>query len=423
MRGVWLTAVRAERFKTGCLSVTALAEHGKRMAAMNAVLPYVLRRGTSRLPDMESIAGALDDMYGARIEPAIRKRGEIAALGFCADFPDGAFLPGRPDTLGAVTALVGELLLSPATKGGRLRGDYVESERRNLLDDIAAEINDKRSYASLRLTGTMFRGERYGVPKLGTAADAEKISVATLTKYYKELIACAPIEVFYCGAEAPERVAALAREALSPLPRSAQIRMPVTENAWVVPEGQVRRLTETMDVTQGRLCMGWRLSESARDPDRAALAVFNAAFGGSVTSKLFTRVREELGLCYYAESVTDRWKGALFASAGIDFDMAGTAEREIAAQLDALARGELEDWELEGARRAVVNAVTSVLDEQPGLEGYYLDRSIAGAGLRPEELAARASLVTREEIAAVAASARLKCVTFLTAEDENADET
>lgn len=421
MRGVRLTCVRAERFKTGCLSMTLLAPHSKKTAAMNAVLPYVLRRGTSRLPDMESLARALDDLYGARIEPAIRKKGEVTALGFCADFPDGAFLPGKVDILGQTARLMGELLLSPATKGGRLRGDFVDSERRNLMDDIGAEVNDKRVYASLKLTEAMFRGESYGVGKLGTLADAEKITVATLTKYYKELIAAAPVEVFYCGAEEGGRVAAVVRDVLSPLPRAGEIRMPATSGVTRVPAGPVKRIRETMDVTQGRLVMGWRLGEIMESTDFAALMVFNAAFGGSVTSKLFTNVREKLGLCYQAGSVVDRYKGALFASAGIDLDMDARVEEEIVKQLDALSRGELEDWELEGARRATVSAVISAVDEPMGLEGLYLDRAVAGGRLTPAELAARAALVTREEIAAIAGAARLGCVYFLTSEDEDAE--
>lgn len=419
-RGVRLTAVRAERFKTGCLSMTLLAPHTKRTAALNAVLPYVLRRGTSRLTDMESIARALDNMYGARIEPALRKKGEVTALGFCADFPDGAFLPGRADILGQTAQLMGEMLLSPATRSGRLRGEFVESERRNLMDDIAAEINDKRAYASQRLTEAMFRGERYGVGKLGTLADAGRIGVTGLTRHYKELLSSAPLEVFYCGAEDPERVAALVREVLAPLPRSGEILMPATEGADRVQTAPPRFLTERMDVTQGRLVMGWRLGRIMERADTAALMVFNAAFGGAVTSKLFMNVRERLGLCYQIGSVADRYKGALFVSAGIDPEMDGTVTAEVERQLEALARGELEDWELEGARRAVMSSVASALDDQMGLEGMYLDARLDGSP-RPEELAARALAVTREDIAAYAASAKLGCVYFLTAEDEDAE--
>ena len=49
-------------------------------AAENAVLPYVLRRGTKSLPDMRRISERLDALYGAEIEPSVRKRGEQALI-------------------------------------------------------------------------------------------------------------------------------------------------------------------------------------------------------------------------------------------------------------------------------------------------------------------------------------------------------
>jgi predicted Zn-dependent peptidase len=46
-----------------------------------------------------------------------------------------------------------------------------------------------------------------------------------------------------------------------------------------------------MSVTQGNLVLGFRLGEVMRDksPNYAALAVFNAIYGGSINSKLFLK--------------------------------------------------------------------------------------------------------------------------------------
>lgn len=423
MRGVRLTCVRAERFKTGYLSMTLLTPHAKKTASLNAALPYVLRRGTARLPDMESIAARLDSLYGARIDPAIRKKGETAAIGFCADFPDGAFLPGNPDILSPVAALMGEILLSPATRGGRLRADFVESERRNLIDDINAEINDRRAYAGQRLVELMFQGESYGISKLGTVADAGRVTVQMLTRHYKELIATAPMEVFYCGAEEPERVERIVREALSALPRTGEYVRPSTVFGPVRPVGAVKTVREAMDVTQGRLAMGFRLERPENGPDLPAMIVLNALYGGCATSKLYMNIRERLALCYYVSSGIDRYKGALFVFAGIDFENFEKARDEILGELDAIARGEIDPWELDSARRAVVNSIYSAMDEQPGLEELYLDRAILSVRPEPGELAALCADVTAEEVSRVAQSARLSHIFFLTAEDDDAEET
>ena len=98
-------------------------------ASMNALIPLVLRRGTTRYPDMEAISARLDELYGTAIEPVVRRIGEIQCLGFYASIPEEEYLPGNNGVLEQATALLGELLLSPATRGGLLLPKYVDSER------------------------------------------------------------------------------------------------------------------------------------------------------------------------------------------------------------------------------------------------------------------------------------------------------
>ena len=420
MPGVELTCIHTLKFKTGCLSMTLLVELDKKTASMNAMLPDVLRRGTARFPNMESLAAELDDMYGARIVPALRKKGEIQCLGFYADFPDDAFLPGREKVLERTAGLMGEMLLSPATSGGRLRPEYVDTERENLISDIKAEINDKRVYASRRLVETMFKGERYGVNTMGSLQEAEKITVHSLTKHYKELLATSPMRVFYCGAAKHDYVERVVREALSGLPRAAVRPVPETHVPDSDSTAQARYVTERMDVGQGKLVMGYRLGEAMRRPDHAALMVFNAVYGGAVTSKLFANVRERLSLCYYASSSVDRLKGAMFVSSGIEFSKYQEAMDEIERQLEAVKNGEISKSELEGAKKAVVNALYSALDEPGGLESLYLDKSILGLSIEPEDLAAMAALVTAEQVSGIASHAKLDTVYFLTGEERDA---
>jgi predicted Zn-dependent peptidase len=420
MRGVNLTCVNAYKFKTGCLAMTFLVPLDKKTVAFNAVLPSVLRRGTSSHPDIESLAATLDELYGARIEPVVRKKGEVQCIGMYADFPDDAFVPGGGRILEKTAKLMGEMLLSPATSGGRLRTEYVESERQNLMDDIRAEINDKRLYASRRMMEQMFKGESYGVSKLGTLSDASKISVAGLTKHYKSLISTAAMEIFYCGAAKPDDVERILKDALAMLPRIGECEIPETRVDTEAFEGKVKYCSEKMDITQGKLVMGYRLGEAMKSPNHAALMVFNAVFGGAVTSKLFMNVREKLSLCYYASSGLDRHKGVMLVSSGIEFSKYDEALGEIEKQLDSIRKGEIEPWEIEGAKKAVMNAIYSSLDEPSGLEGLYLDRSMLGLTANPEELAALVSDITAGEVIKIASCTKLDTVFFLTGEGENA---
>ena len=93
--GVWLNALHTEKFKTACLSLSLLTQLKRETASMNALIPYVLRRGTTRYPDMEALSARMDELYGTAVEPVVRRIGEIQCLGFYASIPEGDFLPWR----------------------------------------------------------------------------------------------------------------------------------------------------------------------------------------------------------------------------------------------------------------------------------------------------------------------------------------
>ena len=86
MPGVFLTHLRSDKFKTACMSVTLLTQLTRENAAMNALIPMVLRRGTSRYGDMEQLSRRMDELYGTAIEPVIRRLGEIQCIGFFASY-------------------------------------------------------------------------------------------------------------------------------------------------------------------------------------------------------------------------------------------------------------------------------------------------------------------------------------------------
>ena len=168
--GVFLTYVPAAKFKTGVLGAQLITPLEENTVAAGALLPAVLRRGTTAHRDMRSIAAELDRLYGASIAYTVRKKGENQCLGFVGSFLDERYVPGGERLLEPMADLLGELLLDPLTRNGRFLADYVESEKENLIDAIESILNDKRDYADARLLQEMCRGERYGIDRLGTVA-------------------------------------------------------------------------------------------------------------------------------------------------------------------------------------------------------------------------------------------------------------
>lgn len=422
MPGVILTCLKNNKFKTGCLSLNLITQLSRENAARNAVIPHVLRRGTGLHPDMDSILAALDGLYGSSIEPSVRKYGEMQTVGFHASFPEDAFIP-QGKILDGVLPLLGEMLLNPRTRGGLLLPAYVSGEKDKLLEKIRGRINDKRAYSLFRLKELMCCTEDYAVGPLGNEAEAEAIHYQRLTRHYRELLSSSPIEIIYCGMADPDTVSAMLTDVLASLPRADLNEDLGTDIRMNTLEDSPRYFSEALDVTQGKLAMGFRLGDCMDDPDPAALRVFNALYGGSVTSKLFMNVREKLSLCYFASSAVDFHKGVMLVSSGIDFDKYDAAKDEILIQLDAVRNGDFSSDELEAARRAVSTELRTISDDPNELTRFWLSQNLAGLDCSPEDLAALAEEITAEEIVEIARGVELDAVYFLHGEEvnENAD--
>ena len=428
--GVWLTHLRSDKFKTACMSVNLLTQLRRETASMNALIPAVLRRGTTRYPDMEKLSARLDELYGAAIEPVIRRVGEVHCLGFFASFPEPAFLPGGEKLLGEMCSLMAEMLLSPVTRGGLLLPQYVDSEKEKLLDLIRSRVNDKRSYAVQRCLEEMCCYEDFAVSRFGSVEEAEGIHYKKLTRYYRDLLRTSPVELFYCGQAPLAEVEQTLREAIAGMPRGEVDYDIGTEIRMNAVEAAPRYFEERMAVTQGKLVLGFRLGECMEEPDRAAIHVFNALYGSGATSKLFLNVREKLSLCYYASSAVVLRKGLMVVSSGISFDNFEAAKAEILAQLEAVKNGDITDEELLWAKRAVASDLRAAMDSQGELEGWWLSQALDGLEYSPMELAELAGDVTKEDVMAVARSVELDLVYFLRgvdgaeadAEEESEDE-
>ena len=405
--GVYLTYLPARKFKTSILSAQFVTPLRQDTASAYALLPAVLRRGTVTYPDMGSLEAQLDKLYGARVDYTIRKKGENQCVGFVASCIDDSFVPGGEKLLESVANLLGELICDPITERGRFVPTYFETEKTNLIDAIRSLINDKRDYADSRLLREMCAGEAYAVPRLGDEAGAEKLQLRKLYAQYGELIATSRLELIYCGSASMERVERALHAAFSTLPRET-----IRETAAVRPHKgrqEVLYVTDHLDVTQGKLGMGFSCGSS----DTAALLMGNTLFGGSSNSKLFMNVLEKLSLCYYASSLYHRQKGLITVSSGIEFDNYQKAFDEIMAQLSAVQNGDLEDWELEGARSTLLNAYSSMNDSQGKLENFYLGQAATGQHETPEELAEQVRNVTPERIFRAMQTVELDTVYFL----------
>ena len=404
--GVYLTAVQSDKFKTGCFSLNLLRPMKKEEAAANALIPSVLLRGSETCPDIASISAKLDELYGASVGTLVRKKGEVQLVGFYCDYVQDEYVD--EPVFAPVMAFLAELLLHPRLENGAFPEAVVDSEKLNLENAMLSRINDKRTYAASQLIRTMCAGQPYGIPRIGEPDDLKNITAKSLYAHYRDLLATSRVELFYMGSLSPEAVTKVLQAALAELPR-ADVFVPV--GTTPAPQARpVQEKTERLDVTQGKLSLGFFTDITAKDPRYPALVLAATVFGGGATSKLFTNVREKMSLCYYASASFEKFKGVLSVSSGVEFSKLETAKTEILRQLEACKAGDITDDELESARGYLVSDLKIAMDSPGRLDDYYMGQILLEQDGTMEDLASAIARVTKQEAADAIQALRLDTI-------------
>ncbi len=410
--GVMLRCFPDDRFKQSCISVQFVRPMCRQEAALNALIPAVLLRGCRKSPDLRAITLRKDDLYGAAVGAMVRRVGDYQTTGLSCGFIEEDYaLPGDA-VLGPMIEFLAELLLEPVLEEGAFCSRYVESEKKNLISALEAQRNDKRAYAAEQLLKKMCPSDSFGVPRLGEKEQVEAITPRSAYEHYRRMLGESPVEIFYVGSGAPERIAALLRPVFARLERRV-IPLP-GQTAFRDAGGGDH--TEVMDVAQGKLCMGFVTDITLRQPEFAPMQVFNSLFGAGMTCKLFMKIREELSLCYDIGSAYYGSKGILTVSAGIDCSEEARVRDQVLKLLEECREGNISDEEMTAAKQGLISQLLATHDSPGAIESYYATAALSGLNMPPEQYIRAVEQVSKADAARAARSVKLHTVYFLRGE-------
>ena len=318
--------------------------------------------------------------------------------------------PGEPILLCAhMDTVVPGVGVEPVVEDGGFCKEFVEGEKRNLISAIESQLNDKRAYAATRLMEIMCKADTFGIPRTGTHEQVAAIDAVTLYVHYQKLLRESPVEVFYVGSGDGQLVAEKIRTLFASIDRQPMVLPEHTHFC----DGGKEDVTQTMEISQAKLCMGFTSPITVDDRQFYALQLFNLIFGMGMTSKLFMTIREKLSLCYNIGSTYYGAKGIITVSAGIDCDKYDQVRQEVLHQLDECKQGNISEQELDNARQALLSSLKGIYDSPASIESYESVMAI-GNTLRPvEEYRRCAQEVTLQQVIDAAKTVELHTTYFL----------
>ncbi|MGD2154715.1 MAG: pitrilysin family protein [Gemmatimonadales bacterium] len=239
-----------------------------------------------------------------------------------------------------------------------LREEDLETERRVILEEIAG-IEDAPEELIFDLHARSAWGTHpYGNPVLGTAETAGAITLDDLHDLWRKAYRPSACVVAAAGNLEHEALLELVTRHF-PQTREPTEVADVPEPAPTVP--QERHLER--DSVQAHICLGAPTFPRS-DPRRYAAILVSTALGGGMSSRLFQRVREELGLAYTIYTFQSFYARGGLAGVYVATrpDAAGRAVEEVRDELDLLSGAGLSSEELQAVKNQTKGQVVLSLE-------------------------------------------------------------
>ena len=169
--------------------------------------------------------------------------------------------------------------------------------------------------------------------------------------------------------------------------------------------GTEKKRIITKETEQAHFVLGMP-SFSRKDKRRYALSLFSTLLGRTMSSRLFTEIRDNRGLCYYVRSNTDFYHdaGSFDVAAGVDphrIEEAITATRQ--ELLQAIDSRPVTELELKGARQNMIGGLFLELEDTQSVAYWYgLKYLLEGVLETEQEVIQKLEKVTLEEVNQVA---------------------
>ncbi|MCQ4087247.1 EF-P 5-aminopentanol modification-associated protein YfmF [Saccharibacillus sp. JS10] len=405
-----------KRFKTFAVSLYAGAPLAEETVTPIALTPFVLRRGNASYPETMLFRERLEELYGAGFGFDVYKRDNSQIVQFRMDTINDAFVSTDEPLLESSLAFLGETLTRPALENGVFKSKFVDAERDNVRKKLDSIINNKARYAGVRCVEEMFAGESYRLNALGKREALEHLDAAALHESYRQWLSEATLDLYVVGDTTLDEVRSLVHKYfdIAGPGHTPHVYEKSAKNEGV---GNPHIVKEVMDVSQGKLNIGFKTSIDYSDDRYASALVYNGILGGYPHSKLFQNVREKASLAYYASSQYEPHKAFGTIQSGIEISNYDRALDIIRVQLDAMKAGEITETELRQTQAMLGNDLREIRDSAFQMIHHDFGGRLSGRERNVSELIQQVEQMTSEQVAEAAQNFRLDTIYFLTGKE------
>lgn len=408
-KGVHLHFIQSEKFKTNKIKVRFSAPMFEKTIAGRVLTASMLETSNALYPTSQSFREKLANLYGANFSTSLSRRGLVHYLDINLSFVRDQFLSRKNVLTDEMLEFLKASLFSPLSNGDAFDAKTFEIEKKNVLTDLEAEIENHFYHAHRKLNDLFYDLSEMRIPRVGTVELVEKETAESSFSTFQKMLKEDQIDFFFIGNFNEIAV----RDKIQDF-HFAEREQPLELMYQQSYSNVTRENLEQREVHQSIIELAYHFSAQYGDSEHLPLIVLNGLLGGFAHSKLFVNVREKESLAYTISSNFDIFSGLLRIYAGIDRANRTKTIALINRQILDLKRGNFTDDELEQTKKMLKNSILLAQDRQNTLiERAYMSAVLGKKFLSLEAWLESLENVRKNEVIKAAQQLKLQAIYFM----------
>ncbi|RSJ80740.1 Antilisterial bacteriocin subtilosin biosynthesis protein AlbE [Streptococcus cristatus] len=409
IKGVHLHFIQSEKFKTNKIKVRFSAPMSEKTIAGRVLTASMLETSNALYPTSQAFREKLANLYGANYSTSLSRRGLVHYLDINLSFVRDQFLSRKNMLADEILDFLKASLFFPLSNGQAFDTKTFEIEKRNVLTDLEAEIENHFYHAHRELNNLFYDLPEMRIPRVATIELVEKETAETSFAAFQQMLNQDQIDFFFIGDFNEIAV----REKIQEFQfseREQPLQLSYQQNYSNI----TREKLEQRDVHQSIVELAYHFSSQYGDRSHLPLIVLNGLLGGFAHSKLFVNVREKESLAYTISSSFDIFSGLMRIYAGIDRANRTKTIALINRQILDLKRGHFTDEELEQTKNMLKNSILLAQDRQNTLiERAYMSSVLGKKFLSLEAWLKALENVSKADLIEAVQQLKLQAIYFM----------
>lgn len=410
--GIIFSGIYDKKFKSDFVSVRFITPLDKKMSPRYSLLSSILGTSNKFIKSRTKLNEEFIGLYDSLMSTFSYQMGDYQVTGLSVRYIGDDYTIDKEKISDKVTRILMDCIFNPHIENGEFNPKYFDLRKRELIDTIKSEINDRRGYAIFRANQTVYKNEPASISVNGSVEEAESITQQELVEAYHRLLSEAYVDISVGGGKPCPEIDDMIIKAFGKVNRPDDIYCNFSAPSPV--KQKFVEVSEKNDVNQCKMIMAFKTESE----DFYAQKLMCALLGGTPFSKLFANVREKLSLCYYCSASIAECKKVMFIDSGVERKNVEKARKEIEKQLEAVVNGDFTDEMLENTKKALYNGFKSNYDSIAALNSWYFVQRIRGGDSSPDEINEVIKNISRERVVKAAESFKLDTVYLMEPEVE-----